>query len=166
MYTWLDWWKSHHSFSWFGIQENSWALPSYLFRTLFSCMIQNPYKVFISRSKNDITNIYLHYQDIIIYMLCKHGGINFAFKKTIFNKKTTKFFIKLLELVLNHTKSLQVWKQNICVGSTNLGSYSTYASSSMKPFKNALLTSIWTSLKSLKRQMEASSVWLQAVLRV
>jgi len=29
-----------------------------------------------------------------------------------------------------------------CVGSTNQGGYSTYTSSSIKPFKNVLLTSI------------------------
>ena len=47
-------------------------------------------------------------------------------------------------------KSLSSLKtKSECVGSTNPGGYSTYTSSSISPFKNALLTSIWKSLKSL-----------------
>jgi len=76
-------------------------------------------------------------------MLCKQGGINFAFTKSFSIRKLLSLSHQVLGACFKPYKAFSSLKiKSEYVGPTNPGNYSAYTSSLLKSFKNAFLTSI------------------------
>ena len=85
----------------------------------------------------------MHYQDIFMYMLCKQGMSTLPLIKPFKTRKLLNLSYQALRACFKLYKVLASLNTNFgYVGSRNTGGCLTYTSSSMKQFKNALLTSI------------------------
>jgi hypothetical protein len=100
-------------------------------------------KGFVSRTKDNIIDMYLAYKQIFSHFSCEESRIGFTNPKTIFNKKISKAFIPYSWCLLMPIDLLMDFINMVRMLFTfEVGSCSTYTYSLIGPFKKALLTSI------------------------
>jgi hypothetical protein len=100
-------------------------------------------KRLISETKYNILDLNLHNQDIFTFSFCKEGGVSFAILKPFSIRNVLSLSYHVLRPYFKPYKvffSLKTWLGKLKFSKSQ--GCSTYTFFMIKPFKNALLTSI------------------------